>query len=469
MIQNAPAEGSKPHRTTVILQQKADLTEPTIIGVRFDQSEGYQLRVPVNLSQPVQELKEPPTRIEILPDNRIKVEMILPDKPTQITVDPDQILVDRDPANNHWIPPVRFRFAPVYTFLEETDLTCAYDRWNVIFGPWVFSAMYPEAWYSRSSILGVRAGVYRTQQYQGGVYFGYRPDNRDFAVGANGQFNHTPIPEMQLGFNVEKSLIHVTDGGADLDRAAMYARYIFTETSSLYLQPIHYVEGFAAYQHDFLPTPRKILPGTTRMDEQTQLGLHYHLDYLTPYWDPEGGFAFDFTYALGIPIFGQSETTHQISTQFSTVKKLPEWTGWFSESKVALRLYTALAWPDDVLLFTLGGNQLFRGYDMAERQGSFVWIGSVEWRIPIFRDLDYNFADRVLGLRNVQVVPFYDAGDVFARGLSVGGVAHAVGMSFRADIAWFGMIERSTFRFDVAKTVNDNTPFQFWIGIQHPF
>jgi hypothetical protein len=32
-----------------------------------------------------------------------------------------------------------------------------------------------------------------------------------------------------------------------------------------------------------------------------------------------------------------------------------------------------------------------------------------------------------------------------------------------------GLIERTTLRFDNAKTVNGSYPLQFWFGIQHPF
>jgi hypothetical protein len=48
-------------------------------------------------------------------------------------------------------------------------------------------------------------------------------------------------------------------------------------------------------------------------------------------------------------------------------------------------------------------------------------------------------------------------------------IAHAVGLGLRVDVAWLALIERTTFRFDVAKTVNSSAPVQFWFGITHPF
>ena len=50
-----------------------------------------------------------------------------------------------------------------------------------------------------------------------------------------------------------------------------------------------------------------------------------------------------------------------------------------------------------------------------------------------------------------------------------GQVAHALGAGVRLDVAVFSFIERATLRLDAAKTLNDNTPFQFWFGLQHAF
>jgi hypothetical protein len=36
-------------------------------------------------------------------------------------------------------------------------------------------------------------------------------------------------------------------------------------------------------------------------------------------------------------------------------------------------------------------------------------------------------------------------------------------------VIWLGLIERTTLRVDVAKTINVNAPWQVWVGVQHPF
>ena len=85
------------------------------------------------------------------------------------------------------------------------------------------------------------------------------------------------------------------------------------------------------------------------------------------------------------------------------------------------------------------------------------------------RDVRWDALDHVGGVRNLTVAGFYDVGEVFAAGRSVNGVAHALGAGLRVDLAVFSFIERATVRVDVAKTVNDDAPVQFWFGVQHPF
>ena len=129
----------------------------------------------------------------------------------------------------------------------------------------------------------------------------------------------------------------------------------------------------------------------------------------------------------------------------------------------------AKAWPTTGEFFPLGGSTQFRGFDLQQRQGSFLWLANAEARLPVARNLHWNFVDRVVGVRNIYFAAFYDVGGVYANGNVVGNVAHALGGGLRVDTSFFSFIERLTFRADVAKTINAATPFQVWLGIQHPF
>src|SRR5262249_18818272 len=142
------------------------------------------------------------------------------------------------------------------------------------------------------------------------------------------------------------------------DRAIVYGRYVFDETDSLYQLPMHFLEIFASTSDNLFPPPSYVVPGALRIPDFNTVGTQYHINYLTPYWDPEGGFQFDATYAAGFPILGQPTATEQASAQFSCVQDLPEEWGWLGQTRLASRVYGAIGLPSRAELFTLGGSQL---------------------------------------------------------------------------------------------------------------
>jgi hypothetical protein len=456
-------------KATVVLHQKGEYTEPTVLGFCLDGGDGYQVRVPIQPHARVMDLEDPPAHIEALPDGRVLVEVVLPCRPTQITVDPDQVLIDREPANNCWKPRIRWRFSPVYTMLDETDLTCAYDRWNVTYGPWFFGTAYTDPWFTRSTMFGVRAGAYRTQQFNGGVYAAYRTDYSDIVAGADALWDHCPWPHTQFGLIAERRLATANGGDTNANRGVLFGRYVFQYGSSFYLPPVEYVEAFGAVQDNFLPFTRTPMPGGERFQHQTIGGLHYHINYLTPYWDAEGGYQFDVTYSSGLTVLGQQDPFNRLDAQFALVKCMPDWTGPLSSTRMAARVYGAAGLPDEGEFFPLGGEKLVRGFGLAERQGSVVWVASLEWRVPLARHLECDFCDHTAGLRNVYAAAFYDIGNAYLLGEALGPIAHSVGVGLRLDVAWLSFIERTILRFDMAKTVNASTPVQFWFGVQNPF
>src|SRR5262249_12858292 len=216
-------------------------------------------------------------------------------------------------------------------------------------------------------------------------------------------------------------------------RGSVFGRYVKQYGSSLYLPPMEYVEGFAAYQDNFLPNDRHPVPEGRRFHSLGTGGLHYHLNYLTPYWDPAGGFQLDLTSQGGTveledrpPALGERshQAAHQFTGQFSMVKGFPdltdlvsdkhllgEWAApalcWLAETRLALRVYGAGGLPDEVEYFPLGGGSLFRGFDQSERQGSLVWVASAEWRGPLARGLHWGGCDHRFRARNIYHPPLF--------------------------------------------------------------
>jgi hypothetical protein len=487
-------EPNRPYKVTVLLHQKGDFDEPTVLGFcldacgkKDDERLPYQVRVPICPQAQVVEHPELSARVETLPDHRVRVEIELPSRPVQIAVDPDQVLVDRDPANNYWKTPVRWHFSPVFTLLDESDLTTAFDCWNITFGPWLNGAAYADPWYQRSTIIGARMAAYRTAQFDGGIYAGYRSDFRDFVVGADGLWDHYPWSHTQFGFNVEQRVATLEQATDQPNRESVFGRYVFEYGSSLYLPPIWYLEAYAVRQDNFLPLPNGPVPaGSQRFDHEALIGLNHHLDLRTPYWDPQSGLYCDLTYQAGDARLNNDVFTNQLIGQLSYVHTLPDlsghqdeetWPGkvtepllrWLADTRLAGRIFGAGGWPNQGQYFALGGSTMFRGLPLSERQGSSLWLASLEWRVPILRHTHYDAVDHILELNNIYAAAFYDVGDAYTNGHSAGPVAHGVGAGLRFDVTWFGFVERTTLRCDVARAVNVDGPVQFWFGANMPF
>jgi hypothetical protein len=295
-------------------------------------------------------------------------------------------------------------------------------------------------------------------------------------------WDHWPYSHWQTGINAEHRLLETQSGNSTASRAVAWARYVFQYGSSLYLPPMQYLEGFAAYQDNFYPFARNPSLDGQRFDRMSTLGMHYRINYLTPYWDAEGGFQFDVYYEGGLAALPEQVGMQKLSSQLSTVKYLPDLSApfdgvpvvrpalkWLADTRLAMRAYGATSVPTSGEFFTMGGSQLFRAFDLAQRQGSTVWVGSLEWRVPVATGLHWDCCDHVIGLRNVYVAPFYDVGDAYISGHSVGPVAHGVGTGLRLDVSWFGFVERTILRVDVAKALNSTNATQVWFGVQHPF
>ena len=140
--------------------------------------------------------------------------------------------------------------------MEEADLTNAYDRWNIIFGPWVYDSTYIDPGYMRSPMAGFRIGAYRTQEFMGGGYVAYRSNDRNVVAGIDAFWDHVLLPNVQIGLNLERSLT-TWEGERDThaSRAVVYERYVILPGSSFYLPPFEYVETFEAIQSNPLPEP----------------------------------------------------------------------------------------------------------------------------------------------------------------------------------------------------------------------
>ncbi len=449
---------------SVIVKQSREYNEPTV--VEFTRG-GSAVRVPVGpFTQPAR-FEQVSATVTPLGANRWRVDAELPFEPEQVAIDPDGVLLDANPGNNRWKQSPKVRVTPLYTMLDETGLTADYDRWNFIVGPWVWGPSAQDPWYTRSTMAGLRAGAFRTEQYAVGAYTAVRSDYRDAVVGADARVF---ADHREFGVNWEARIAGPyfgQNGGGGPERISAYSRYIWKESASLYLPPMLYHEYFVTYQDNFLPYPRT--PGGERWDHLWMGGVHGRANFYTPYWDPESGVWGDVVLAGGQAEFAEWKPMFQARAELAGVQDLPDWLGPY-RPRLAARAVGQVATPDYGQFFALGGGTLFRGFDLAQRQGSALWVGNLELRWPLARQVTWDTLDHVIGARNVWLATFYDVGAVYANGHAVGGnVAHAVGAGVRVDVAIFSFIERATLRFDVGKPLNGGGPLQLWFGVQHAF
>jgi hypothetical protein len=465
-IQPSPAAGMS--RAKIEVAQLGEFTEPTYLGFKFKKDGPYDLRIPVRPGEPAPLGTTVPVQYETGADGKsMTITVDLPKEPTQISIDPDHTLLDRNPANNHWKMENEIKITPLLTPLDETDITTSYDRWNIMAGPWL-GINRPQ--FGQTAYAGFRADLYRLQTFQGGTYLAWDANDLALKAGADAIFAHWPWANTEVGAQYDHDL---TNDWANLERdhGRIYGRYILHETPSMYMNPVEYVESYGRVDHvtDGEGRGRFVPPGVESYNDQAGVGLRWYRNYQTPYWDPEGGYKIDVNLEHGLPIVGDYSWYERAQGEFVFIKSMPDGLSYFSDTKWAFRAYGGIGFPDNGYHFQLGGANLLRGLPRDAREGDTVWVGSVEWRLPIWKEADADFCYRIGKLENLYGVVFYDVGEIYLNHHTVGGVAHSVGAGLRFDIGWLSFIERTTLRIDVAKCIDAPQGVQVWFGLQHAF
>ena len=461
----------------IIVRQNREITEPTLLALSF--SDGTHRRIPIGFTTEPVQIPECPATVHYLGNKRWQVDIWRSATVVQAVIDPDRVLLDAEPGNNFWPVHPRLRLTPLYALWDETSFTTDYDRLNIIAGPWVWGPSYNDPWYTRTSLAGLRLGLNRPQHYQAGSYLAYRSDFQDLVWGADTVVygNH-----WEAGGNWEWRIAgpwgRLRDralapwdrlaGAGGPHRGVLYLRQVLLPTSSLYLPPMMYQEVFATFQDNFLPFSRSI--AGIRWDQLWMVGYHFRWNMYTPYWDPETGIWVDVTAGGGSAEVPKWQGMAQGRLELAGVQTLSQRLfGPLYGPRLAARFVLQGAWPQQGRFFALGGGTLFRGFDLAERQGNLLWVTNIELRWPLLREVEWDVLDHVLGGRNLWLATFYDVGAIYVDGQRIGTVAHALGVGLRLDVALFSFIERTILRLDVAKTLNAATPWQIWFGLQQAF
>ncbi len=450
-VRLAALPGGGPRRTvTVELVQKGHMVEPTVLLCRC---EGNDLRVPIWPDRG--DYRVPGAGVARVGGDRWVVTIDAPGTPAQVVVDPDHALLDAVPDNNRWRTEISWRLTPAMTPLDESSQFAAYDRPSVVAGPFIDQ-------YERG---GFKVSAQRVNHWSVSLWAGTEPALREAIFGGQASLLHFPWPKWTAGIFYEEGLYNFYNDKRHSGGRA-FLRYRFLPTSSFIVDDQGFAELYFGTGNEFWAGDNG-RPVNGWLDA---VGARYRLSTLFPYWDPVGGKLVEVTAERGDKAFGSYADYFRTTGEFGVVRAIPDGWGRLSKSRLAFRAYGGYSYPDNLPLFRLGGGTRLRALDLNQQIGSSVWLSTLEWRYPLWAEIDRDVVDHVVGFRNLLGAVFYDVGQSYLSG-KWGPVVHGVGVGLRVDVALFAFLERSSLRVDVAQPVGIGTrrgPV-IWFGLNQVF
>ncbi len=447
-----PTLRSTQREVVVELQQKGSMIEPTVVLCRCGDTD---LRVPIWPDRGSYNV--PGARVEHDDkSDRWVIRVQAPAAPNQVLVDPDHALLDAVPDNNRWRPEVSWRVTPFMTPLDESGQFQAYDRPSIVAGPFIDQ-------YARG---GFKVGLQRIDKWQITAWAGTEPALREAIFGGQATLFHFPWPSWSAGLFYEEGLYNwYNDQRHSGGRA--FLRYRLLESTSFLTDDQGFAELYFGTGWEFWAGDdgRPIQTGQLRA-----FGGRFHLSTLFPYWDPVEGYVVDASAEYGNKAFGSNFDYTRATLEYGIVRALPTWSGERSKSRIAIRGYGGFGSPDNLDLFRLGGGRRLRALDLSQNLGSSVWLATVEWRYPLWQELDQDLLDHVLCLKNLVGAVFFDVGQSYFAGRWAP-VVFGPGVGIRIDTALFAFLERATIRIDIAQPVGLNRALGpvLWFGLNQVF
>jgi hypothetical protein len=434
-------------RVSVEIEQRGQMTEPTEVLCRCPQGD---VRVPIWPTPDTYDV--PDARVQ----RRGKKWVLMIDasgEPSQIEVDPDHALLDAHPDDNRWKPKIAWRLTPLLSPLDLSSQFQAYDRISVVAGP--FADQYARA--------GFKTAVQRVNQWQVVGWVGTEPALREAIFGGEATLFHTPGPHWAVGFFYEEGLYNFYNDRRH-SGGRFFLRKRLLESSSFIVDDPIFFELYYGLGNEFWP-------GDDGRPVNTYLGAvgaRYRQNTQFPYWDPVQGELLDIAAEYGNALLGSKLNYTRVVGQYGLVRKVPESWGILPNSRFAARIYSGYSWPGSAPLFRLGGGQRLRAIDLTNQEGSSVWLVTVEWRFPLWREINRNLLDHSLTFRHLYGALFYDVGQSYLRG-DWGPVVHGPGFGLRWDVILFSFLERAALRLDIAQPIGVRGGPVLWFGINQVF
>lgn len=435
---------------TIELRQDGQMHEPTVLLCRCD---GAEVRIPIWPDRGSYDV--PGARVDREGPDRWRVRFDSPGRPSQIEVDPDHALLDAVPHNNRWRPDVSWRVTPVVTPLDQSPMFAAYDRPTIIAGPFIDQ-------YARG---GFKVGALDAHRWEITAWAGAEPALSEAIFGGEAALHNWPGPNWSPGVFYEEGLYNFYNDQRHSGGRLFLRRRLFESSSVLVDDPVFF-EFYYGYGNEFWAGDT----GRPVNGMLAALGTRFRYSTLTPYWDPVQGELLDVAAEYGDQAYGSARDYVRVVGEWGIVRKLPTDWGLFPRSRFALRGYGGWAWPDHDTYFRLGGGNRLRALDLVTEEGSALWLMTFEWRFPLWREVDRDFLDHILSVRNLYGAAFYDVGQSYLDD-RWGPVVHGPGFGLRLDVSLFTFIERAVLRFDIAQPIGLGGEYGpvLWFGLNQIF
>ncbi|QDU62558.1 Aminopeptidase N [Planctomycetes bacterium Pan216] len=442
-------------KTNVLIKQRKEIDEPIDLGFAYEKKGPIVGTVRVDPHLPV----EGNTSLQQVGPHEWEVTLVTPERPKQIILDPDERVLDVNPANNRWKWDPEIRLTPIYNPLDETPIVYPLNRPSIAAGPGI----------DLDGRIGIRGSLISPTKYRVSPYYAYSWADAQQGVGVDSEFFNLPLPNFSVGGRYERT---VADGIslAPANQGKFFLRWYQAYTSSYVYDYNAYAETYFLFGQNFFPgvnIRREAPPGIENYTDIRAIGLRYHLDTRMPYWNPEKGYQLDAGVEFGFHAFGAGESFQRGWAQLSAVHKLPEGLGWFSDTRVVGRLAGGVGSPDNGQHFRFGGPLRFRGYRSEDVEGNAFWLTSLEWRLPLLKRINVGVCDNMINLQELWGGVFIDMGDSFILQTNQG-FDQAIGWSTYFDFALLSFVEEMTLRVDYAYSLQAERGLM-WVGLFYAF
>jgi len=393
------------------------------------------------------------------------VTIVSHEKPTQVVVDPDGIVIDENPYNNAWKANCNVRVSPLYTPVDEASMMQPWQEHGLVAG----FGIDPDG------RIGLRAALTASNRYRISPFLAYtaatagRNDDH-FSAGVDAIIYNVPSANWQLLGRYEYALLSTLAN--DPGHQARFAlRRVLNYTTSLVYPNLSYIDLYTRIGDNFFPDQDNTIsddPRVEQYDNVRAFGIDLHADSQMPYWDPNRGVRLDANYEHGFHAFGDGATYDRVSGQVAAVQRISSGPHWLSDTKLAARLAGGYGWDDAGEHFRFGGPGRFRGRDATATEGNAFWLSSLEWRFPLGGEIDYELFDNTASLHSIDGALFYDVGRSYLLGEAQGKTDHAVGAGLYFQIPLLSFVENLTVRTEYGYSVTNETG-SFWFGLYRAF